>query len=74
MGAFSAGVMDRQRKRVFLCNDVSERCPDYFADLLRLAKYRPAARIMIAHPPMVKMVVPMPPVEGRLLIVVFRMS
>ena len=39
---------------------------DYFADFLRLAKNRPAATIMMAQPPMVKIVVPMPPVEGRL--------
>lgn len=32
---------------------------------LRLAKNRNAAAIMIAQPPMVKIVVPMPPVEGR---------
>ena len=41
------------------------RVPVYFAVFLRLAKYRAAARIMMAHPPMVKIVVPIPPVEGR---------
>ena len=44
----------------------------YFADVfLRLAKNSPAAAIMMMQPPMVKMVVPMPPVEGRVLICVF---
>ena len=37
----------------------------YFADFLRLAKNNPAAMIMIRQPPIVKIVVPMPPVEGR---------
>ena len=37
-------------------------CEDYFVDFLRVAKNRPAATTMMAHPPMVKIVVPMPPV------------
>ncbi len=44
---------------------------DYLADFLRLAKNRPAATIMIRHPPMVKIVVPIPPVDGREESVVF---
>ena len=47
---------------------------DYLADFLRLAKNRPAAAIMIRHPPMVKIVVPIPPVEGRLETFVFLIS
>ena len=39
--------------------------PFYFSVFLRVAKKRPAAIIMMAQPPMVKIVVPMPPVEGR---------
>lgn len=38
---------------------------DYFCSFLRVAKYRPAAVTMITQPPMVKIVVPIPPVEGR---------
>jgi len=37
----------------------------YFADFLRLTKNSPAAAIMIRQPAIVKIVVPMPPVEGR---------
>ena len=38
---------------------------DYLAFFLRVAKNRPAAIIIMAHPPTVKIVVPIPPVEGR---------
>lgn len=37
----------------------------YFAVFLRLAKNKPAAAIMMMHPPMVKIVVPIPPVDGK---------
>lgn len=43
----------------------------YFAAFLRLAKNKPAAMIMIAHPPIVKIVVPIPPVDGRFASCVF---
>ena len=46
----------------------------YFADFLRVAKYRAAAIIIIAQPPIVKIVVPIPPVDGREDNLVFGMS
>ena len=38
---------------------------DYLFVFLRLAKNRPAAAIMMRHPAIVKIVVPIPPVDGR---------
>ena len=38
---------------------------DYLAAFLRLAKNNAAAMIMIAQPPIVKIVVPIPPVDGN---------
>ena len=38
---------------------------DYLFVFLRLAKNKPAAAIMMRHPAIVKIVVPIPPVDGR---------
>lgn len=57
----------QKRALAFLCTSIRvlHSSQSYLEDFLRLAKNRPAAMIMIAHPPMVKIVVPMPPVDGR---------
>ena len=44
---------------------INNYCNYLLSDFLRLAKNRPAAAIMIAHPAIVKIVVPMPPVSGK---------
>ena len=49
---------------IYLLSYVSNPSLNYFV-FLRLAKNKPAAAIMIKHPPIVKIVVPIPPVPGR---------
>ena len=48
-----------------ICKEINNYCNYLLSDFLRLAKNRPAATIMIAQPPIVKIVVPIPPVDGR---------
>ena len=48
-----------------ICKEINNYCNYLLSDFLRLAKNRPAAAIMITHPAIVKIVVPIPPVDGR---------